>query len=382
MNELNNTPEISFIGNETASGIVERLKSNYEAELSRLEGKTIHISSASKVMAELKAVGLEFAQILQMIDRAGKQGMLKYSYGEYLDNLAASKNTQRNPAQAATVTVRFSLEETRASAVGIPTGTRVSNDGEIYFETKEYVEIAAGSQYVDVEMTCTESGEVGNDIQIGEINILVDPVNYIYSVSNIDVSSGGADIEDDESLRERTFLAPSAYSVAGPADAYVYMVKSFNNGISDVKVTTDTATAIVHIIVLMDNGEIPDSRILSDISDYINQPHIRPLTDQVVVEAPTAVNYDIELTYYINRSDTAKATTIQAAALEAINKYIEWQSGKIGRDITPDKLTQLLMDAGVKRVEITEPQYQAVDDDEVAALNSELSITYGGIAND
>jgi phage-related baseplate assembly protein len=381
MNELNNTPDISFIGNETASEIVERIKNNYESEMTRLEGKSVHISSDS-VKAEINAFALEFAQIYQLLDRAGKQGLLKYSYGEFLDNLAAAKNTKRNPAQAATVTVRFSLEEARASAVGIPAGTRVSNDGEVYFETKEYCEIAAGSLFTDIKMTCTESGDIGNNIQVGEINILVDPVNYIDHVSNTEVSSGGSDIEDDESLRERTFLAPSAYSVAGPADAYAYMVKSFNNGISDVKVTTDTATAIVHIIVLMDDGAIPAEGMLTEISNFINQPHIRPLTDQVVVEAPTAVSYDIELTYYINKSDTTKAMAIQTAANEAINKYIEWQSGKIGRDITPDKLTQLLMDAGVKRVAITEPQYQALEDDEVASLSANVAITYGGIADD
>lgn len=382
MTELNNTPEISFIDNETVSGIVERLTSNYESELSKLEGKTVHISTASKQMAEIKAMALEIAQIYQLIDRAGKQGTLKYSYGEFLDNLAAAKNTTRNPAQPATATVRFYLEEIRTSAVGIPAGTRVSNDGEIFFETKEYCEIAAGSEYIDIEMTCTESGEIGNNIPIGDLNILVDPINYINEVKNIDVSNGGANVEDDESLRERTFLAPSAYSVAGPPDAYIYLIKTFDTNISDVNVETDRGTAIVHIRVLMKGGKIPDNKILEDIMEFISKPNIRPLTDQVIVEAPEAVNYNISLKYYINKSDRAKATTIQNAALAAINQYVEWQSMAIGRDITPDKLTQLLMEAGVKRVEITEPTYQALSASQVAVLDSDMAITYGGIVDD
>lgn len=379
---LINTPDISFIESETTETILSRLVSNYESELSRLEGKTVNLSAASKIQAEINAVALELTQMYQLIDRAGKQGLLKYAYGAFLDNLAAAKNTERKSATAATVTVRFSLEETRESAVGIPAGTRVSNDGSIFFESQEYAEIESGNEYVDVNMTCSEKGIVGNDIPVGEITTLVDPINYVNEVSNITVSGGGSDTESDESLRERVFLAPSSYSVAGPVDAYVYWVKTFNNDIADVNVSTDTGTAVVHIRVLLSEGRIPNTQTISQLQEFINDSNIRPLTDQVVIEAPETVNYDIEFTYYINKSDRAKALSIQNAANEAVEKYIAWQSAVIGRDITPDKLVQLLMDAGVKRVEITSPVYTSISDQQVAKLNSETSITYGGIADD
>ena len=379
---LINTPDISFIESETTETILSRLVSNYESELSRLEGKTVNLSAASKIQAEINAVALELTQMYQLIDRAGKQGLLKYAYGAFLDNLAAAKNTERKSATAATVTVRFSLEETRESAVGIPAGTRVSNDGSIFFESQEYTEIESGNEYVDVNMTCSEKGIVGNDIPVGEITTLVDPINYVNEVSNITVSGGGSDTESDESLRERVFLAPSSYSVAGPVDAYVYWVKTFNNDIADVNVSTDTGTAVVHIRVLLSEGRIPNTQTISQLQEFINDSNIRPLTDQVVIEAPETVNYDIEFTYYINKSDRAKALAIQNAANEAVEKYIAWQSAVIGRDITPDKLVQFLMDAGVKRVEITSPVYTSISDQQVAKLNSETSITYGGIADD
>ena len=379
---LINTPDISFIESETTETILSRLVSNYESELSRLEGRTVKLSAASKIQAEINAVALELTQIYQIIDRAGKQGLLKYAYGAFLDNLAAAKNTERKTATAATVTVRFFLEETRESAVGIPAGTRVSNDGSIFFESQEYTEIESGNKYVDVNMICSEKGIIGNDIAIGNITTLVDPINYINEVSNITVSGGGCDIESDESLRKRIFLAPSSYSVAGPVDAYVYWVKTFNNDIADVNVSTDRGTAVVHIRVLLSEGRIPNAQTLSQLQEFINDSNIRPLTDQVVVEAPETVNYDIEFTYYINKSDRAKALAIQNAANEAVEKYIAWQSAVIGRDITPDKLVQFLMDAGVKRVEITSPVYTSISDQQVAKLNSETSITYGGIADD
>ena len=50
----------------------------------------------------------------------------------------------------------------------------------------------------------------------------------------------------------------------------------------------------------------------------------------------------------------------------AFSEYIYWQKEKLGRDINPNKLTQLLILAGAKRVEITSPIFQKIERDTVA----------------
>lgn len=55
------------------------------------------------------------------------------------------KGVVRKTAKAATVNVKFSLEAARSSSTLIPKGTRVSNDSDIYFETQNSEEIAAGN---------------------------------------------------------------------------------------------------------------------------------------------------------------------------------------------------------------------------------------------
>ena len=42
---------------------------------------------------------------------------------------------------------------------------------------------------------------------------------------NIDTSSGGADVESDDSLTRRIWLSPTTYSCAGPRDAYEFWAK-------------------------------------------------------------------------------------------------------------------------------------------------------------
>lgn len=47
---------------------------------------------------------------------------------------------------------------------------------------------------------------------------------------------------------------------------------------------------------------------------------------------------------------------------EAGQQYISWQSGKMGRDINPDKLRYLLLEVGIKRVDLQQPVFTPLED--------------------
>lgn len=383
---IKNLPEINFIDDETVSDIQKELVAAYEEKYALLTNKdTYTLPKASQMRILINATALLLYQALQYIDRAGKQGMLKYSYGDYLDNLAALKGITRKPAQAASVVVRFELEEVRESATAIPAGTRVSSGDDVYFETKEYTEIPAGSIAVDCKMSCLTAGTAGNGYEIGEISILVDPILYISKVSNTDISSGGTEIESDDDFKERIYLAPSAYSTAGTVEAYDYYVRNFSSLINDVSITTDESTAIVKIFIMLKDEKLPTDEFMTELKEYISSDEVKPLTDKIEVYKPTLVDYGINLEYYIAESDKKRATDIQKAVTEAVEKYQMWQSDKIGRDINPDKLKEYIMAAGAKRVKIQTPIYKILKETEIATILSagekELTLNYenGGI---
>lgn len=379
--ELQNLPEISFIDDMTIDEIQKKLVSEYENSITAITGNKYVLPKADKFRIIINSIALILYQNLQCIDRAGKQNTLKYAYGEYLDNKAAEKGVVRKTAKAATVNVKFSLEAARSSSTLIPKGTRVSNDSDIYFETQNSEEIAAGNTDIVISCVCTEAGTLGNNIQIGEITTLVDPVAYISEVINTTISTGGTDKEDDDSLRERVFLAPSSYTTTGSADAYIYHCKLFSNDIADVIATSDVGSAVVNIIVLLKNGVIPEEKLITQLQEYLNGDSIKTLTDKVVVTAPSVKKYDINLTYYINKSERSKALLIKKNVEKAIDEYILWQNSKIGRDINPDKLIEKIIAAGAKRVAVSSPLYQACNQTEVPQLANK-SITYGGIEDD
>lgn len=377
---LSNFPDISFIDNLTIDELINQMIIDYQNRYKEITGKEVILAQADPYRMIMYACAMQLYQGMQYIDRAGKQSFLKYSYGDFLDNLGALRGISRLPATSAVTTIRFSIESAIASAIQIPQGTRVTNGNEVYFYTNEYAEIPAGETYVDVTATCTETGTEANGFAPGEIRVLVETLPYITSVSNTEETAGGTDIESDEALADRIYIASSAYSVAGPADAYVYWTKTASSNIIDVSVTSPNPCE-VDVRFILENGELPGEALIDKVSTILKDDSIRPLTDLVTVQAPDVVSYDINLTYYINASDKAAALSIQNAVNIAVETYKKWQSSAIGRDINPSYLIGKIMSAGAKRVVVTAPTYVELTDVQIASVGN-VTVNYGGIEND
>lgn len=378
---VKNAPDISFIDNKTIEDVRDEMVADYEEYMTKATGQTVTLPRSSPHRGILYAAALQIYQAFQYIDRAGKQSLLKYSYSDFLDNLGLLKGVTRSPATAAVTTLRFTVSAVRQVATAIPKGTRVSAGGSVYFATDEYAEIPAGGSTVDVPATCTDAGTEGNDLAAGDLTTMVDPLPYVASVTNTTATEGGADVESDDDLAERIYLAPGAYSTAGPEDGYLFHAKQFNPSIGDVVATSNQAAGTVDIVFIMSDGKTPGTEMINGLKEYLNGKTRRPMTDLVNVSAPAEVTYTVDLTYYINRSDSARAVAIQEAVQTAVDDYLTWQR-TIGRDINPSKLVALVMAAGAKRVTVTAPTYTTVDAIKVSALSGSPTISYGGLEDD
>lgn len=283
------------------------------------------------------------------INLAAQQNLLSYAQGGYLDALGQLLAVERMAESKAVTTIEFTLSQALGSVYTIPAGTQVTN-GVVTFETDEDLLIPIGQTKGEVSASCTVAGPVGNDYLAGQISTIVTPMTFVSGAQNTTITTGGADAESDPDFADRIRLAPNSFSVAGPEKAYVYHAKSVSPAIIDVKVDSPTPGE-VDVYVLLTDGTLPTEDTLEQIEEHLSDENIRPLTDYVVVKAPTASNYEIELHYWINQEDSSKAAQIQADVEAAVEQYRLWQQTKIGRDITPGKLLQLVFAAGASRVD-------------------------------
>ena len=140
---------------------------------------------------------------------------------------------------------------------------------------------------------------------------------------------------------------------------------------------------LVYLYAVTQDGQPVGSVLKTAILTACSARDARPLTDRVEVHDPEVVSYNVNLTYYLPRNSGTPAAEITAAVEKAVQEYIDWQHGKLGRDVNPSKLWQLLMATGIKRAVITAPTFTALSDGsdgsapEIAAVGT-VTITNGG----
>lgn len=335
-------PEVNFLETDA-----ETIRSQIITGFEQASGDTLAAGDPRRLF--LLSIADVIIQQRTAINLAAQQNLLSYAQGNYLDALGQLLAVERMAESKAVTTIEFTLSQALGSVYTIPAGTQVTN-GVVTFETDEDLLIPIGETTGEVSASCTVAGPVGNDYLAGQISTIVTPMTFVSGAQNTTITTGGADAESDPDFADRIRLAPNSFSVAGPEKAYVYHAKSVSPAIIDVKVDSPTPGE-VDVYVLLTDGTLPTEDTLEQIEEHLSDENIRPLTDYVVVKAPTASNYEIELHYWINQEDSSKAAQIQADVEAAVEQYRLWQQTKIGRDITPGKLLQLVFAAGASRVD-------------------------------
>lgn len=371
--ELRDLPELTFADADIETQLDNALiivRGLLKREIARADPLMLFIKSFLSIIIQQRL----------LIDELAKQNLLAYSKGNALEHLGVLVGVERLPASAATCTLEVRLSAARQRATSIMKGTRVNAGDDVNFALDESIVFASGETTATVKATCLEVGEIGNGYAIGELKNIVDPQPFLAAIENVTESTGGADIEDDDSLRLRIHEAPEKFSNAGSNGAYAYWAKTASNLISDVYVISESPGE-VSVYVLMDGGEIPNEEMLETVDGVLNDKTIRPLTDLVHVKPPLIENYNVEVRYYIARSDAISAVTIQQRCESAVDEYIAWQKKKLGRDINPTELMYLLRSAGAKRAVIIEPVFREIAANAVGIAEN-INVSYGGIEED
>jgi len=369
-------PDISFVDTD-ATALLSSLVLSYEA----ITGRRLFPADPARKFIEWIADIIIQERVI--INRSAMLNVPRFAYDEYLDSLAEifkdAERLQPNPAQT---TMRFYISMPRPSAQIIPKGTRITVDGVINFETIEPANIPPGALYAETTAFCLTAGTIGNGFTTGQITKLIDIYPFYERAENITTSAGGADKETDEAFYERLRDSMETFSTAGPMGSYIYWTKTASARIVDVK-PSSPEPGVADIRVLLENGEMPDEEMIQIILNTLTGGNdgVRPFTDYVTVSAPAPKYFDIDVTYYISKPREESAAVIQAETERVLQAYIKWQTERMGRDINPSRLNEMLMRAGIKRTDIRSPEFTVVEDNAVAVIEN-LNVIFGGIEDE
>ena len=327
-----NLPEPNFIERNP-----EKIINEWIALYEEKSGKSLQPAQIERLMID---VGAYRESILRVaIQETAKQNLLSYAPLDILEHIGEPLDVRKLLASCAVTTLEFSLETPLDFDYEISKGTEVeTKDGLFVFQTNESAMLLAGEYSVSVKATCETVGTTANNYSIGSINNLITPLKYITKVENTTISSGGADDEDADNLRERIRQAPEKFSNAGSRGAYRYHTLSAHQSITDVAITSPSA-GVVNVYPLTNTGN-PSNEIIALIQNYLSDDKIRPLTDCVHVISPEKISFSINAVVYLYKDADKNSVfeTIESKMLE----YKKTLAEKLGKDVVRTQIIALL----------------------------------------
>lgn len=303
-----------------------------------------------------------------------RQMLVKYSSAPVLDYLAALVALERLPSSNAGCTVRFTLVYGHGTVL-IPAGTRVStSDGAAVFETEEDMPVLPEINAVEVQAAAQTAGKAANGYTVGTVNKILDPLAFVSTVENTEVTGGGSDEETDDQLRERIKLAPSQYSSAGSVESYKFYAKSANALITDVAVTSPVPGTVL-IVPLTEGGEAPQ-QVIEDVYAVCSGEKVRPLTDTVIVAAAVARTYMVEVNIELYENTDAVQAKDEITAL--LKKWADGKEQKLGQDIIRSHISALCRLPSVYDVDVVRPADNMPVNDEQYAQCTGITVNITG----
>ena len=370
---MSDLPEPDFIDRDPDT-ITKEWVELYEEK----SGKSLQPAQIERLMVD---VGAYRETVLRMkIQETAKQNLLSYAPLDILEHIGEPLGVSQLMADCAVTTLEFSVDEALDFDFTISAGAEVeTKDGLFIFKTTEDVTLIAGELSVTADAVCETAGSAGNNYTIGSINNLVTPLSYISNVENITVSSGGADDEDEESLRDRIRQAPEKFSNAGSRGAYEYHTLSAHQSITDVTVTSPSP-GVVAIYLLTEDGSASDE-IISTVQEYLSDDKIRPLTDYVEVYSAENVEFTIqaEITLYKD----ADSDTVEESIVSKMKEYKVLLSEQLGKDVIQTQIISILNSIdGVFKVTLENPSDDIEITEEQWADLTDYDISIGGYADE
>ena len=277
----------------------------YDEILNSMKNKFFEISGENVDLngdlgARFKAVASELFSLKCYGDYILKQAFAKTATGQYLDRHAEMRGITRKTPTGSTGTLTFGLIEPAPEDVAVEKGTICSCAGRPYiqFSTDENAVIPAGELSVTVNASSTEAGEQYN-AAAGEVTVMVNPPQSVYSVVNETPFTGGYDEESDGALQKRI-----AYSYSVPSNGV--SAESMRNVILKTDDITDclvkpSDSKTICVYVRTKSGELTQDTI-DKVKDALMISQIALCDIQVSRADSYPANMSVEA--YIDNFDT------------------------------------------------------------------------------
>ena len=252
--------------------LVERISSDAESRLSVPQLRRSNAKVYSRVLAGASH-GLH-----GHIEWLAKQLFVDTADSDFLDRWASIYAIQRKKATKASGSVAITFA---SEIVPIPVGSLMQTDDGVQFETIDGV-----TRDKKVRVRALLTGETGNVVK-GDVLTLSNPIAGVMSEVTVEGISGGANAEDDESLRTRLLFRMQEQPHGGAKSDYVAWALEVPGVTRAWCYPNEGGVGKVTVRFVCDDLEniVPTPEMVEKVDSHIEEK--RPVTADVTIKAPT-----------------------------------------------------------------------------------------------
>lgn len=304
--------------------------------------------AAGDLAVRLYAVAAQVYGLYLQADWTWKQCFPQTASGEYLDYHAQLRGVERKAPAAAQGVVRFSVPEEAQAERIIPAGTVCMTAGLVRFETTREATLEAGALSVDAPAAAVEPGAAGN-VPAGTIlNMAVAPVG-IAACTNPAAFSGGADGEDDESLRARVLETYRRLANGANAAYYQQTAMSFDEVAAATVIPRARGIGTVDVVVATLAGT-PEAELLERVEERLQKA--REIAVDVHVVGPTLKTVNVSAA--VQTEEGRDANTVIQAVEQSLRGWFDGR--RLSGPVLRAKLGSLIYGVeGVENYTLTAP---------------------------
>lgn len=314
----------SFLLNHSTDENHERMRSIIPVDIDMSEGG--HTWNFTRPTALMVAELCEFIlpEVIKLI-------IPDFSYDEFLDYHAKSRNLKRREATAATGSITITGNTGTLIPVGSIFSTPIVNeDPSVEYATLEDATIPASGTVV-VPIECLQTGVVGN-AALNTIVLNSSKINGITAVTNEAEVTGGTERESDASLIARIseYDITQGDSFIGNESDYKRWAESVNGVGRATVIPANDDTGLVTIILADANGLPASEKLCADVYNHIMVDgnagdRFAPINALLSVVPPSTVSIVVKAT--VELAEDATIESVKSAYVARLTSYLPQAMG-------------------------------------------------------
>lgn len=317
----------------TFETIVSRMKADLKNPPNKVEG--------SFAADNIQAVAKEILKYYDYIDFLQEQHYAETATGEYLDKKAQEVGVFRKEPTKASGFATFE----GTPGVMIPAGFRVHSDSYTYL-TREIGYIGNDGQVI-IPIEAEKAGKESN-IPAGSIYKYDSGVVGLKRVHNEKSINGGTELEDDESLRERTLLRMRYPGTSGNQYHYMHWAMEVE-GVGRVRVFPIwDGPGTVKVSILDSNQRVANEDLIKKVKHHIDNDGDRlgeslaPIGALLTVSTAKTVGIEVKGKVVLEPASKMRREDLEDKLKENLQNYIDQSISYKANRLTVAKVIDLL----------------------------------------